>query len=94
MAKAPLEILQLSWQKQAAYLKGLSRRDLELFWFEMQEEREGFDRLYLAVFSILRDLYEAECKKGATTNAQNRGRSRDPVQELIQGVCVDAKNPR
>jgi hypothetical protein len=52
------EILNLSWAQQANYLQGQSKKDLEILWFQIQRYSEGVNQLRLAVFSILRDLYE------------------------------------
>ena len=52
------EILNLSWVQQADYLRTLSGKDLEILWFQIQRHGEALDKLKLAVFSILRDVYE------------------------------------
>jgi hypothetical protein len=60
MAKRLPEILGMNWQGQAEFLRGMSRKELDLLWFDLQEFRDRFDNLYLAVFSVLRDRYESE----------------------------------
>ena len=79
MAKTPPDLLQLPQKKQAEYLRSLSRRDLEILWFQMQTYREGFDWLNLAVYSILRDLYESEVQGEA-------GDKEQPLGPDIRGV--------
>lgn len=79
MAKGWQAILELPWEQQAAYLQGLSRRELEILWFQMQTHRERVDLLYLAVYSILRDLYEAESKSQNLAAAWERAGSQRPV---------------
>jgi hypothetical protein len=59
------ELLKMTWAQQAAHLRGLSRKDLEVLWFEIQRHEEVFDRMKLAVFSILRDHYESQVKEMA-----------------------------
>ncbi len=54
------EILNLSWVQQADHLRTLSGKDLEILWFQIQRQGEALDKLKLAVFSILRDLYESQ----------------------------------
>lgn len=56
------DILKMTWVQQAACLKDLPRKDLEILWFQIQRHGEALDKLKLAVFSILRDLYEARGK--------------------------------
>jgi hypothetical protein len=67
MTKTPNALLDLSWDKQVDILRHLSRKDLEVLYFLLQEHGEAFERLKIAVFSILRDLYEAqrEARAGA-----------------------------
>lgn len=60
------EILKMPWARQADHLRGLSRKELEVLWFQVQRHGESFDKLKLAVFSILRDLYEAKEQAGAS----------------------------
>ena len=70
MAKTPPDLLRLPRKKQAEYLQRLTRRDLEILLFEMQSYRETFDWLNLAVYSILRDLYESEIRGASGDRAQ------------------------
>ena len=58
MNRSVSDILKLPWSEQADHLRNLSRKDLEIFWFRVQQYGEAFEKLKLAVFSILRDLYE------------------------------------
>lgn len=60
MTETPSTLLEKSWCEQANYLRRLPRKELEILWLLMQEHGEAFDRLRLAVFSILRDLGEAQ----------------------------------
>ena len=60
MTEPPSTLLEKSWGKQANYLRKLPRKELEVLWLLMQEYGEAFDRLRLAVLSILRNLYEAQ----------------------------------
>lgn len=60
MTETPSTLLEKPWDKQANYLRKLPRKELEVLWFLLHEHEEAFDRLKLAVFSILRDLYEAK----------------------------------
>lgn len=60
MIETPSTLLEKSWDSQANYLRKLPRKELEVLWFLMQEHGEAFDRLRVAVYSILRDLYEAK----------------------------------
>jgi hypothetical protein len=71
MPKTLCKILARSWQGQAEYLRGLSRRDLEILWHEVQEHRATFDRFFLAVYSVLRDRYESEAQAPALGNTEN-----------------------
>lgn len=65
MTESPCALLEKPWDKQADYLRHLSQKDLKVLWFFLQEHEEAFDRLKIAVFSILRDLYEAQGKQNA-----------------------------
>ncbi len=62
----PLEIIQLSWQSQAQYLQQLSLTELESLLFRMNfakandEDKNGFERLWMAVISVLQDHLEKE----------------------------------
>ena len=83
MAKNLPDILGLPWNKQAAYLQGLSHKDLEFLWLELQVFREKFDPFYLAVFSILRDHYESE---------GNHNKSTDDVS-FGMGIGIEPSSP-
>jgi hypothetical protein len=63
MTETPNALLEKSWDKQADILRHLSQKELEVLWFMLQEYEEALDRLKIAVFSILRDLYEAQGKR-------------------------------
>jgi hypothetical protein len=60
MTKPLCKFLELTWESQADHLRTLPKRDLEVLWFQLQGHAESLDRLNLAVYSILRDLYEAQ----------------------------------
>lgn len=67
MNLTPRDLLDLPWERQADHLRTLSKKDLEILWFELQGHLENFDRLNIAVYSILRDLYESQGKAMAGT---------------------------
>lgn len=71
MRKTLCKILAKNWQGQAEYLQGLTCKELEILWHDVQENRVSFDRFYLAVYSVLRDRYEAEARLHTIGNAQN-----------------------
>lgn len=58
--ETPNALLEKSWVKQVDALRRLSRKEMEVLWFLLQEHEEAFERLKIAVFSILRDWYEAQ----------------------------------
>ena len=60
MNRSVSDILKLPWLEQADHLQSLTRKDLEIFWFQVQQYGEAFEKLKLAVFSVLRDLYASE----------------------------------
>ena len=60
MSRSVSDILKLPWLEQADHLRNLSRKDLEIFWFQVQQYGDVFEKLKLAVFSTLRDLYASE----------------------------------
>lgn len=63
MKESPCTFLEMPWEKQAGYLQHLPMKDLEVLWFVLQEHADALDRLKIAVYSILRDLYEARNAK-------------------------------
>ena len=67
MTELPSSLLEKPWDKQTDYLRHLLLKDLEVLWFLLQEHEEAFDRLKIAVFSILRDRYEAQGPQGNLT---------------------------
>lgn len=69
MTEFPITLLSKPWTQQADYLRHLPKKEMEVLWFLLQEHGEAFDRLKLAVFSILRDLYE-EAQRAARTGAR------------------------
>ena len=92
MRKTLCKILAKSWQGQAAYLQGLSRMELEVLWHEVQADREGFERFRLAVYSILRDLYESENRRsrrnrrGTLEKKSQHDIYRIARERLIEGI--------
>jgi hypothetical protein len=60
-----VRFLELPWEAQADHLRTLPKKELEVLWFQLQVHAESFDRLNLAVFSILRDRYETQVKEMA-----------------------------
>lgn len=52
------EILKFSWEQQADFLRFQTKKDLEILWFQIQRHSECVDQLNIAIFSILRDMYE------------------------------------
>ena len=62
MTEFPSVLLEMPWNKQADYLMHQSQKELEILWFLLQEHEEAFERFKIALFSILRDLYEAQGK--------------------------------
>lgn len=62
MTEFPSVLLEMPWNEQADYLRHQSQKELEVLWFLLEEHKEVFDRFRIAVFSILRDLYEAQGK--------------------------------
>jgi hypothetical protein len=65
MTKMLVTILEMPWEAQAEHLRVLSKKELEVLWFQLQGHAESFDRLNLAVYSILRDRYESQVKEMA-----------------------------
>ena len=65
MTKPLVNILEMPWETQAEQLRMLSKKELEILWFQLQGHAESFDRLNLAVYSILRDRYEIQVKEMA-----------------------------
>jgi hypothetical protein len=60
MTEFPIALLGKPWDQQVDYLRNLSQKEMEVLWFLLQEHGESFDRLKIATFSILRDLYESQ----------------------------------
>jgi hypothetical protein len=60
MTEFPITLLSKPWPQQLDHLRQLPQKEMELLWFFLQEHEELFDRLKIAVFSILQDLYEAQ----------------------------------
>lgn len=75
MIEDPSSILKKSWGKQASYLRKLTRKELEVLWRLVQEHEESFDRLRLAVFSILRET-RMRRKRSSAPSRYSRNRSR------------------
>jgi hypothetical protein len=62
MTEFPKVLLEMPWNEQADYLRHQSQKELEVLWFLLQEHEQVLDRFKIAVFSILRDLYEVQEK--------------------------------
>ena len=69
MSIALPDLLRLPWKLQADHLRSLAKKDLEILWFQVQLHEETLNQLKLAVFSILRDLYEHQ---GSNKNMPER----------------------
>jgi hypothetical protein len=65
MTKTLVAVLEMPWDNQAEHLRMLSKKELEVLWFQLQGHAESFDRLNLAVYSILRDRYESQVREMA-----------------------------
>jgi hypothetical protein len=60
MKRSIPDIMKLSWPEQADHIRSLSKKELEAHWYQVQRFGESFDKYKLAVFSVLRDLYEKQ----------------------------------
>ncbi len=85
MTKTMLEVLEMAWEQQADHLRALSRKELEVLWFQLQSHGGSIGLLNMAVYSILRDLYESEGRKTAVTDVISKGNAMPELRALQDG---------